>query len=288
MRSAVWHGLPSVTVEGAGLTAVVLPGRGGRIVSLLDAGGREWLEQPEIPLSPLQDPVFVDGDMCGWDECAPTVDECSVPPWGMPDHGDVWDVDWEVEADGWLAGFGRATPHVLRRRVLATEAGLRIEYVAALTEAADRRMPYLWAAHPQFLAPPGSRVVLPESVVELLDGEDPALSRRPRTPEATAIEAFAPGGAGKLFVDPEVPVGRAELVRADGSALLMEWDVAAAPYLGIWYDRGRHSRHDVVAIEPMTGFYDSCAEAVRRQRVMWLEPGEARHWWVTLDPLPTG
>lgn len=128
---------------------VVLPVRGGKIASIRHRG-REWLTQPQKPLLPLDRlPEFlVDGDMFGWDECAPTIDDCEVLGRRLPLHGDAWDQGWSDEGDGWLAVHGRSFDYRLCRRLTIRPDGFRLDYRVTAAE----RMPFLWAAHPQFAA----------------------------------------------------------------------------------------------------------------------------------------
>lgn len=37
-----WHREPAVVINGGGLTMIIVPGRGGKIVSLTDDTGTEW------------------------------------------------------------------------------------------------------------------------------------------------------------------------------------------------------------------------------------------------------
>jgi hypothetical protein len=62
----------------------------------------------------------------------------------------------------------------------------------------------------------------------------------------------------------------------------MTWDDTVAPYVGLWYDRGTHSRNDIVAIEPATGYFDSCRTALHNGRVTMLMPEQQLTWWVEL------
>jgi hypothetical protein len=89
--------------------------------------------------------------------------------------------------------------------------------------------------------------------------------------------------ARKFFVPPEVSIGWTGLVRQNqGDWLLLEWDPDEIPYLGLWIDEGRISHETVVAVEPMTGYYDSLAIAWEKQRVAMIEPGEIKSWGLSV------
>lgn len=276
-QSTTWYGDPAWVYRAGALTVTVLPRRGGKIASIRHHG-REWLTQPRRPLIALDDlPAhLVDGDMFGWDECAPTIDDCEVMGVQLPLHGDAWDVPWSEREGGWLEVSGRHLPYTLGRRLTVRPAGFRLDYVAT----APVRMPFLWAAHPQFAAGPESRVILGEGGARLID-----IFARGYWPDAIAgapvrLGEVPDGRSGKLFVDPNVTTGLAKLLHADGATATFRWDSGVAPYLGVWMDRAGIGPVDAIAIEPMTGYADSCMAAMQAKRVLWLEPDRPVRWWV--------
>ena len=269
-------------VKGRALSAVVNPRRGAKITSLIDATGTEWLAQG-TGREVARDASFIDAEMCGWDECAPTIVACRIADHALPDHGDLWDAEFAVDGDQ-VAVDGRSLPYRFRRRILATRRGLRIEYSA---ESSSGPIPFLWAGHPQFAAPPGTRVELPsdiDSVVDVLDAEAPELRW---TPELGTIDTLPIGGGRKLYVAPSSSINRARLVRPDGSALVMRWSDVCR-YLGIWFDQCAYSAEPVIALEPATAYYDSLERAVHLDRAPVLQPGRPLSWWVALEPQRAG
>jgi hypothetical protein len=89
--------------------------------------------------------------------------------------------------------------------------------------------------------------------------------------------------ARKFFIPPEVSIDWAGLVRKTfGDWLLLEWDPDEIPYLGLWIDDGRISHETVIALEPMTGYYDSLATAWDKQRVAMIGPDEIRSWSLSI------
>ncbi len=286
-----WNGVEAVLHSNGKVALVVLPIRGGKIVSL-QAFGHEWLAQPELPLGapPAPGDAFVDGDMCGWDECAPSVVECTLPGWPessvdtqLPDHGELWTVPWTVDpaqSDRAVA-LGPISRCTFARTVtLGTGPVVRLDYAvtAALVDT-----PFLWAAHPQLRAPAGSQVLLgrePERVVDVDSGSDPM--PEDWRPELARIDTVAPGGSRKFYLEPTDHVGSAGLMLPDGRSLTMRWDPLLLPYLGIWFDRSRYSREDVVAIEPSTGWYDSTARAIAEDHVLRIPAGGTAAWWLEI------
>jgi hypothetical protein len=262
--------------------------RGGKIVSLTGPDGMEWLTQPAHPLPPPArgGAAFVEAEMCGWDECAPSILPCEVGGVRAGDHGNYWTLPWERHG-AWLSAFDPASRVTLSRRVMpltrAGATGFRVEYRAS----AESRTPFLWPAHPQFQAPPGSWVELPGAPVEVVDvigGEE----RVARTDALSRIDTLPPGGMRKHYVPPEFPVSSARLHRGDGQVMELRWDMRLCPYVGSWFERAAFAREDVIAIEPSTGWFDSLAEAVRRGRVAWTPAAGHLSWWVELEFGPRG
>lgn len=266
----------------AGLTAR-WTARGGKIVSLQGPDGREWLSRTSRSSVPAG-AAFGDAEMAGWDECAPTIAPCAVDGAALPDHGDLWDAGWRL--DGVTASVeGRALPYAFRRTAsVGAEGALRLDYEATSLAGA---LPFLWAAHPQFLASAGTVVRLPEGA-HAVEEHYPGPVRAERWVAGSgALGALAPGTGRKLFVDPDAGIDRAELVQPDGAVLAMRWSPACR-YLGLWFDRAAFGDQEVVAIEPALGHGDALAEAVREGRAATLEPGRPLRWWIELDVLPSG
>jgi hypothetical protein len=285
-NAPTWHDEPALRlVGGTGLTALVVPGRGGKIASLCDRTGREWLAQPGPTLPPpARGPVaFVDAEMCGWDECAPNVDTDVLDGTALPDHGEAWTTPWTSHASGVWGYDGRSLPYRFSRRVEPTSAGLELVYTAEAL--ADEPVPFQWAAHPQLVAPPGSRVVLPPQVLHV-DGIYGVDGRQPWTEELSRVDSLADGGALKFWVDPEQPVSWAGLLTSDGAMLRLSWDPVLVPRLALWVDAGLHSRERVVALEPSTGSREALSGSRADGRCQWLRPGHPATWSVQVEVLP--
>ena len=265
--TSTWFGEPVLHVGGPKLAALVSPSRGGKIVSLVDETGREWLAQPASPLPPPAEPgaVFTEAELCGWDECAPTVDDDTYldehgQPARLGDHGDLWTQRWQhdgsqVRATSPSMGFE------FSRSITPTGRGLRMEYVVR----SARDIPLLWAAHPQFIAPPGSRVQVPKgTVLRAQDGST-------LDDDVLLMDSYADGECRKFHADPAIRVGWASLVLPTEERLTLYWS-ASAPYLGIFMDAAAIARDRVAVIEPMSAWPDSLSAAVDSGHVARVTP----------------
>jgi hypothetical protein len=262
----------------SGLAIVWDPGRGAKITSLRDPHGREWLVQSSAPIPPPLTPFGL-AEMAGWDECAPTITACRVNGTPLPDHGDVWDVAWN-DHDGAVVVDGPSWPYRLRRVVgPSSSGGIRLTYEASATHEV---IPFLWAAHPQFSAPPGTRVVLDHDPATVVDVLTDGFPEAPWGPLTAAIDDVGAGRCRKVYLPPEHAVDSARLEREDGSTLNLRWSPECR-YLGLWLDNAAYSDEPVIAIEPSLAFADSLEAAITIGRAPVIEPGVPLTWWVELD-----
>jgi galactose mutarotase-like enzyme len=305
-----WHGLEAWALENENLRIVTIPALGAKLVSLFDKRNQfEWLVEPGArPLK--QTPygsVFVEQDMSGWDEMFPTIVACPYPVPGnsygapLPDHGEVWTLPWTLEVSTpealVLHVEGKALPYRLTRTLsFSSAACLQMHY--ELKNLGQERMPYLWAAHPQFVCREGAQIQLPAEVVEVCNtipvewgwGEP---ETRFSWPEAVSvggqrkrIDIVGPPSrrqARKFFLLPEHSANWAGLVQPNtGDWLRLEWDPNRVSFLGIWIDEGVFSHTSVTALEPTTGFYDSLATAWHKQQVATIESGATHLWTISV------
>ena len=266
------------TITGGGTSTTIDPVRGGKILSLRGPDGREWLAQPADPSRAPDrgDAVYALSDPAAWDECAPSIDACAVGGRAVPDHGDLWTAEWVVVSSApdslELSVTGRSLGYRLVRRVTASDTGVRFDYAAF----ADVATPFLWAAHPQFVSPPGSVIELPDLVTDVVDVIDPRQPVLGWSAELATVDSLPAGGCRKVYVDPAVRADHATLRLPDGASLTMTWRNCA--YLGLWFDNGAYSREPVVAIEPSLGYRDSLSWAVEHGDSPILAPGRELRW----------
>lgn len=204
-RMTTAPGIENVVIESGECRVTLLPAFGGKIASI-EVRGQELLQRPLAPIEQRTKIMPFDaGDASGWDECLPSVAACEVDwPGGrasVPDHGDLWRVEW-VEGQGTrderqgtrepgnkgtrgqenkgtrVQGNEGAIERV-RMKAACFSLPLELERTVALTETADgwrlglsyiltnsgtEAAPWSWAAHPLFLAGAGDRIVLPGSI----------------------------------------------------------------------------------------------------------------------------
>ena len=257
-------------LESEAVRTAVLPHLGAKIVSLFDKRSRrEWLVGPgSRPLQKIPYGAdFVEQDMSGWDEMFPTIVACAYPAPGenlgavLPDHGEVWTLPWTFEfspPDALRCTVsGAALPYRLTRTLtFSSPDQVMLHY--ELENIGPERMPFLWAAHPQFAGGGDAQIVLPAQVKKVCNtlpaewgwGEP---ERRFDWPEAVGVDGrkvridqIGPASlhqARKFFALPEQTVGWAGLIRRPADDWLrLDWDPNQVPYLGLWIDEGRISQ----------------------------------------------
>lgn len=291
----------------------ILPQFGGKISSIL-VKGHELLQIPLAPYGPRTRTMSFDqGDASGWDECLPSVAGCTVQtangPVEVPDHGDLWRVEWSVLAcaNGSLTMRGNcfSLPLSLLRTVTLTQTdkGYRLHADYKVTNTGDKQTPWAWLAHPGYTSQAGDCVILPASIKTLrLEGSGGGRLGKGGDTVQWPIAKLVTGGETNLGIatPPESNTGdklfAGPLTAAEnwcalerpsaGVRLRISFNPTATPYLGIWIcnggwpDRAGTKQH-CVALEPTTAPVDSLGITGPWSRT--LAPGESFTWPMTVD-----
>ncbi len=293
----------------------VLPEFGGKIASI-QLDGHELLQAALAPVGPrTHDMPFDAGDASGWDECLPSVADCTVSTASgsahIPDHGDLWRIAWQqLDSDSDESSIAlRATcfslPLELERKVTLSETirGYRLNVTYKLTSFGRNPVPWSWAAHPLFVVAPGDRIVLPPTITALrLEGSGDNRLGRNGDSVSWPIASLAGGGTtdlsvaqapdsaigDKLFAGPLSPDENwCALVRPSARVRIrFNFNPAENPYIGLWICYGGWPdrpgpKQTCVALEPATAPVDSLALAGPWSRV--LEPGKSASWKMHVD-----
>lgn len=244
-----WQGLEALTIHGDAGTATVVPQRGAKIVSLRSSDGREWLTQGSACGAGL---TFLEAEMCGWDECAPTIDACDIDGWTYADHGNVWDTAWSVDATSQHLAVSvkcAGPPFSLRRTIAAAQGGFTVRYV--VTSLSMEPIRFLWAAHPQFVAGPETLVEIGGVTMTDLYG---------RGDLAGSIAMVEEGTFAKFWSSPGSGLDALVLRHADGSRLRLSWDAGDIAGAAVWLDGSVYANTGAVALEPSLGCGDSAED----------------------------
>jgi galactose mutarotase-like enzyme len=307
----------NVLTKAGDCSVTILPQRGGKIASIC-VGGSELLQAPLAPYADRTRTMAFDAsDASGWDECLPSVAECSVETAGgtalIPDHGDLWRVAWTVQESEQVAvslrGECFSLPLLLERTVTLRETGSearkswRIDVDYMVTNVGSHASPWSWAAHPLFAAEAGDRIVLPSSIDSLrVEGSGGGRLGKSGDTATWPIATLANGSRANLSVaqPPESAIGDklfAGPLKGDenwcvlerpkaGFRIKVSFDASATPYLGLWicyggWPDGAGPKQNCVAMEPATAPVDSLAETGPWSRV--LAAGESFAWPMVVE-----
>ena len=293
-------------LENSAMRVTILPSLGGKIASILVfPDGEELLQQPLQPYALRTRYMnFDSSDASGWDECLPSVAACEVPTASglasVPDHGDFWQVPWQVVSHSGtgleMSADGFSLPLRFSKALRLDENQLFVTY--ALRNLSNESVEYIWSAHPLFAIEQGDRIVLPDSVREVTVegsaqdrlGKQGARQTWPRArlmnqeiADLTVAGKVTDGIGDKLFAasPPEgwCAIERKRLKRR----VELRFDPADLPYLGLWICYGGWPEHDsnrqqCVALEPCTALGDSLATAVKQGSARRVAP-KAEHRW---------
>lgn len=299
--------MKTLTLSNDHLSLVILPEVGGKIASLRSlSSGREWLwTNPHLPTAlPVYGASYVEKqDFGGWDEIFPSVSPAQVAGFGIPDHGDLAVLPWEVLEQSntrvKMAVTTRFAPVMFERTLTLEGAQLQADY--RMTNLGNKPVPYLWCAHPLVALEPGMTIELPAGTPMRIDGgvnvpvgkdfswpfsaslsrhmpDGGPLSRIPN-PKADGFLPFA----AKLFTA-KGAVGEVAIGSPDGrEKLRLTWDAADAPYLGLWlncmgWSGCGSAPYFNMGVEPATAPFDDLGAAMMEGSGRWLGAGESRAW----------
>jgi hypothetical protein len=306
--SSEWSlaGHPCVVLENRFVRAVVLPGLGGKVVSLVDkAADVELLWRNErVPLrAAAPGSSFDDQFAGGWDEMFPNDEPEELAGEPMPDHGELWTLPWAARsgADGdrvWVELEVRtpaSTSTVRRRLTLGTDGSLVADY--HVRNDGRRALPHLFKSHlavalqPDTVVdlaaeevlvhefgeprarPPGGRTRWPWLAA---GGERHDLRRQPWTGQRGVSELLIATSMTRGWCAVDHP--------AAGSGLTLTWDVDRLPSCWLFGSYGGGWRGlDVLVLEPCTGHPLSVAEGVAAGTHQVLPAGQTVEWQLVAE-----
>lgn len=269
-----YKGYQAITMESDQIRIELLPELGGKLVSIVyKPTGKEWmldsgkrsLRQPEYGST------FTEWDMSGWDECFPTIIACPSgvdPDISLPDHGELWSLPWThaIENNSVVCSIrSPKLPYRFTRRISFPAADrVRLDYCAE--NEGDRTIPFLWVPHPQFAVTEPTRILLPETIKQMLcvdAGRELTVGASYLWQDVSLLNPVLTGDARKFYYDGEVPCGWSGLYGEEsGNYLIASVPRDKVPFLGVWIDEGKYNDRVTCALEPSIGYYDSLETAM--------------------------
>jgi galactose mutarotase-like enzyme len=296
-------GAQSHSLQNTELAIIVIPEEGGRLASLRSLrSGVEFLTQSRRSGPYPQhgfNANFQDGPCAGIEECLPTVGRCSPQTQGgpAPDHGDFWQLAWDVVAcsDNQLSlaasGFSRTLR--FKKELSLDQNTLRVGY--SVENTGTTAQSFLYACHPLFVISAGDRVLLPREIHELrLDysrdnrlGQRDSIVQWPQTQSGIRLDITErpEAGTAEMFYTFRLDEGWCGIYRSTANQVLeISFDARRLPYLGLWLcyggwpDNSAGPRQYAVALEPTTSGCNSLTEALQSDSAITFEPSEFYDW----------
>lgn len=266
----------AVRCYGSRLSATFAPEYGGKMLSLYDhETNRELLEQTvgKNYLRPAYDGEYIAAECSGFDDMFPTIDPCCYDeaPWmgqRLPDHGEVWALQWKMELEEDRMHLWTYSPRFAYRLDKWIEQkgnGLRVQYQATNLSQWDFKC--LYAAHCMLAARDGAKLELPyddqeDCVVIFSDFEelgaygDTVMWDTQKGVSLSRTYAADTRKGFKVYFKRRIPEGWCRYCYNDGTALQIEFDPESMPYFAVWSNFGAFQNKYNVAIEPCTAPMD--------------------------------
>ncbi|MDQ0877821.1 galactose mutarotase-like enzyme [Paenibacillus sp. V4I3] len=259
-----YKGFISITIESKHISMEMVPELGGKLVSivykptrkewLLDSGHRS-LQQPKYGST------FTDLDMLPW---AYRFEEnevvCSVRSPQLPYR-------------------------FTRRISFPSTDRVRLDYRA--DNDSEKPLPFLWVPHPQFSVTEPTRILLPESLREMLcvyEGHTLKAGKLYSWDEVPQLSPAVTGDARKFYYKGQVSIGWSGLYGEEsGNYLIVSVPQDKVPYIGVWMDEGMFNDRVTCALEPSIGYYDSLEMAVGNGTAQMIPAKASFEWHLELS-----
>jgi len=206
--------------------------------------------------------------------CLPLRRVCARPP--ASDHGEVWCVPWQLDADARENGVLKTSvalsrsPFEIERAIELNENEIRLDYVLRNRSKATEQ--FLWAMHPLLRLREGDQLELPASTRALLNGVSwlddlttPIRRRLRQDFRDTSYRRFC----GDSQCGDWRPAGVRVVAHREQHA-------------GVWLTRGGWHGHEHFALEPTNSDADTLAGAAARQRCGTVAAADSVSWQVCL------
>ena len=302
-----YRSLRAVVVSNDELRVVVLPELGGKIWQLTDVRtSRDLLwhnprvKPRNVPFGAVYDDVFFGG----WDELFPNDMPEEINGEAYPDHGELWSSPWEWSigrhtADEVAVILSCRTPISgcrVTKRVLLRSGRAAVEVCSRLTNESRTALPYLWKQHVAVPLGQSARLDLPATTV-LMDGFGRPRGRPPqdqyRWPEFVDAEGRShdmrqtlppESQAAEFQYATELEAGWCAVTYGDGIGLGLAFDPAVFTSCWTFASYGGWRGHEVLIMEPCTGYPVSLAEGLAAGTHRTLQPGQTLETTVTAVP----
>ena len=261
-RIALTNGdhVQSYTLSNDFLSISIIPALGGKITSLQNRLGREFIARSAKPYSMrVYGAAYSNSEQDGIDECFPSIGKTMYPqlPWKdrlIPDHGEIHQVTWHVESQSsksiTCSAQGKAFPYLFQRTISLDGTSIHFDYEIHNISAHTLFANYAFKPHFDFTSAHGIQLNQ-DADITLLSSSDNYLGE----PQSTASWAKYLDKSGGLFKDKQtlksgasyaymtnsLQTGHYKINYKDGWMLSIQWPSQLFPYLHV---NANHNAND--------------------------------------------
>ncbi|HBC86650.1 MAG TPA: hypothetical protein DCZ94_06830 [Lentisphaeria bacterium] len=280
MKLAEGSETPCIILSNDFLAVKFIPEIGGKIISIKDAAGTEFLDRGKKPYSSRTPKMtYSDTEFDGIDEVFPTMTECKMPAGEFKDvklhpHGDLYRKKWTYSLDNGILSMetsGFELPYVFKRTAKLEKSALVLDYT--VTNNSSQPLPYIYTFHPILAAKTGSRLEMPADMKVKVSysmkgwlgkgGEIRKLGEIKNEDGTPFLEKMFTSSSGRYwkFFTEKLSKGEAILAHNGSSKLVMTWPADMFPYLAVWCSEGNVGGQNHIAPEPSTSIEESLEKA---------------------------
>jgi galactose mutarotase-like enzyme len=289
------NGLQSIVLENRTLRIVVLPEPGAKIWQIVYKPlNVEFLwHNPEVrPSSHPPHTPYDDVWSGGWDELFPNDEACQIDGRSLPDHGELWNAQWEARPfqsnDSVGVHLRLITPisnFLVERTILLRPQRAHFEIEYRFTNQGSKTLPFLWKLHPAFSVSASHRLDFPPmSVVREPDfpgtlGDAPPVFQWPhaRLGETTLDLRRVPDPSSRavhFFYGTGITEGWCGVTnRVNGLGCALRFDPKVFSSCWLFASHGGWRDLNVAVLEPATGYPFQMQSMIENRSAMYLAPG---------------
>lgn len=309
IEKTFYKGIEALSLESGDYQAVLLPGQGAKLCSLISlTGQKEFVYQGKTMQYRVSEygMDYLNGECAGVDEMFPNIDECfyTDKPWKgtlLPDHGEVWALPWKTELAHDKIIFSthgvRLPYHLVKEVCWEKDNILRMDYT--LRNLSAFPMDYIWAAHMMLTGRQGAAFSFPprlsKAYTTMSDSEaigrygDTFYYPAARNKDGVIYDMSIHRGKEandyqKFYFADRMPgeVGWGMITYPDGHRIKIEFPTDRVPYLGAIQAEGGSPGLRCMFLEPCTGAFDRPDLAKKHSMNSILEAHGEHTWYLKI------
>ena len=311
----------TIVLKNKKMTVIFLPELGGKIISIKDNNGNEFLSRSNRPYKKRKFGMkYGDTEFDGIDECFPSMGECAYPadPYKgvqIVDHGEICQLPWTVQApidsnlrkgdksktrghainaleNVTLQAQGVNFPYIFTRKATLNGETLILDY--RVTNNGKAPLYHSYVFHPLFKGETGCFIDLdPKTEVKLLYATKGFLGEVNSKVKLDTIKdkngkpflknMFTKDlGRYYKFIIDNLKKGEAILRYKNGTGIKLSWCAEKMPYMAVWCSENGVKDLNHLAPEPAVSQFDTLQEAYKAGEAKMIPAGETEKWQIKL------